>query len=121
MRKEIIQLEEQLRKAMISGDVETLDVLIADSLLFTAPDGELITKSIDLDCHRSGIQKISKLSPLEQSIQIYENFAVVTVKMNLETTFANESISGKYRYTRVWAKVNNSLQVVAGAVVKVQD
>lgn len=121
MHKEVIKLEEELRQAMIANDVETLDVLIAESLVFTGPTGQLITKQMDLDCHRSGIQKISKLSPLEQTVQIYENFAVVTVKMNLVGTFANESINGKYRYTRIWSRINNSLQLVAGAVVKVQD
>jgi hypothetical protein len=41
-------LEERLWKAQLSGDVEALDDLIADDLLFTGLSGSLETKAGDL-------------------------------------------------------------------------
>ena len=49
----IVALEEQLRAAQLGADVAAVDRLIADELLFTGPDGQLGTKSQDLDSHRS--------------------------------------------------------------------
>lgn len=117
MQSEILKLEEELRIAMLNNDVEKLDELIADSLVFTTPDGKIATKSMDLEAHRSKIQKMTKLSPCEQTIQIYDNFAVVTVKMTLKGTYSEVDISGNYRYTRIWAKINNNWKILAGAVV----
>lgn len=118
MESEIIALEEKLRFAMLTSDVNSLDELIADSLFFTAPTGELITKEMDINVHKSGIQKVSKLELIEQKIGFYTNFAVVAAKMQLEGKFGNEQIDGIYCYTRVWAKLQNHWQVVSGHVSK---
>lgn len=119
MREEIIKFEEDLRLAMISSDVDKLDELISDSLVFTTPLGDIATKQMDLQGHKTGIQKITELLPSEQNIQIYDNFAVVTVKMHLEGTYGGQSINGDYRYLRVWAKIGDSFQVVVGTVTQI--
>ena len=46
--------ENRLYAAMLTSDVAELDVLISDDLLFVGPTGELATKAMDLDLHRSG-------------------------------------------------------------------
>lgn len=112
----IENLEEELRQAMLSSDVETLDKLIADSLAFTSPTGDVIDKQTDLNVHRSGIQKLYKLIPSEQKVYCYENVATVTVKMQIEGEYENNPISGKFCYTRVWAKFKDDWKVIAGHV-----
>jgi hypothetical protein len=52
--REIVALEAMLRTAQLNADVAMLDRLIADSLLFTGPDGNLATKAEDLAAHASG-------------------------------------------------------------------
>lgn len=121
MKEEIVKLEEELRLAMLAADTGKLDELIADSLIFIAPNGEIITKQIDLEVQRKQIQKITQLNPLDQIIEIYNNnkIAVVTVKMDIKSTFAGVDISGTYRYVRTWAQINDKWQIVAGAVIKI--
>ena len=116
----ILDLEEKLRLAMLESDVAVLDELISDTLIFTAPTGDVINKQMDLDAHRSGIQKMTKLEPIEQHIQLNGNFAVVAVKVLLEGTFDGVPIDGTYCYTRVWADSQGHWQVVAGHVSRVQ-
>lgn len=48
MDAEFEALEGQLRLAQLTADVDVLDRLIADDLLFTGPDGALVTKADDL-------------------------------------------------------------------------
>lgn len=119
MKEEIKKLEEELRLAMLNADADKLDELIADSLVFIAPQGEVITKQMDLEVQRNKIQKISELIPTEQKIELYDNIAVVTVKMQIKATFGDADISGNYRYIRTWQKVNGKWQIVAGAVVAI--
>lgn len=119
MKSEIIKLEEELRLAMVNSDVDKLDELIDDSLIFTTPDGKIATKQMDLEVHRSQVQKISELVPSEQIVKIYENCAVVTVKMKLIGDYNGINISGLYRYTRLWAKIDDKWKIVAGSVVQI--
>lgn len=119
MNSEIIIKEEELRLAMINSNVAKLDKLIDDSLIFTGPDGSVATKTMDLEAHRNKIQKITELAPSEQVIKLHDNFAVVSVKMEMTGTFGETDISGKYRYLRVWTKIQDSWKVVAGSVTKI--
>lgn len=119
MKEEIIKLEEELRLAMLNADVDKLDELIADSLVFIAPQGEVITKQMDLEAQRKKLQKISEITPSEQKIELCDNIAVVTVKMQMKATFGDADISGNYRYVRTWQKSDGQWQIVAGAVVAI--
>lgn len=117
----IEQLEERLRQAMLQSDVSALEELIADDLVFTTHTGELLDKQMDLEAYRSNIQKLVLLQGQQQRVQLYDNTAVVTVKMEVAGTFEGEAFVGIYRYTRVWAKSQpqGNWQVVAGHVSQV--
>lgn len=91
----INQFEEQLRQAMLSSDIDVLDTLIADTLMFTLPTGDVANKKMDLEAHRSGLQKLTELNLLEQHIKVYDNFAIVVAKMQLSGTYDSNSINGE--------------------------
>lgn len=112
---EIIKLEEELRLTMLNGDAEKLDELVDDSLTFVIPNGMIITKSMDLAGYKNKIQKISQIKQSEQGIKIHDNFAVVTVKADIVGTYNGVSMSGLYRFLRIWAKIKNSWRIVAGS------
>lgn len=116
---EIKRLEEELRLTMLNNDAEKLDELLDESLTFVIPNGQIITKAMDLDGYKSNIQTIEKLEPLEQTIQIHDNFAVVTVKTQTKGTYNKIDASGQYRYLRIWKKINNSWKIVAGSLAQI--
>lgn len=120
MIEEIIQLEEKLRLAMLTNDVEVLDKLINEDLAFITPDGNVATKEMDLQAHKVKLQIITELVPSEQNIKINNDTAIVTVKMQITGTFGDVDISGLYRYLRIWKQINNSWQIIAGSVIKTQ-
>lgn len=109
-------LEEALRQAMLASDVATLDSLIADDMIFTTQAGELITKEMDLNAHRSRTQRLTMLDGSEQQIRQYGDTAVVSVRMELAGTFAGHAFGGAYRYTRVWLNRGERWQVIAAHV-----
>ena len=60
------KLEEQLKKAMYTSDVATLDSLLSPDLIFTNHLGQVLSKSQDIELHKSGLLKIKSLETLEE-------------------------------------------------------
>ncbi|MBN8727747.1 MAG: nuclear transport factor 2 family protein [Xanthomonadales bacterium] len=112
---EITALEEQLRVAMLRSDLDALDALIADELLFVAPDGSILGKAGDLELHRSGAQRISRLDFADLRVRAYEGVAATTVVARVEGTLDEQPFSGQFRYLRTWARTGAGWQVIAGA------
>jgi ketosteroid isomerase-like protein len=119
---EITELEARIRAAQLTADIEALDTLISEDLLFTGPTGELGTKAQDLDAHASGAIRFRKHEPEELRIRrVGENVAVTALRTNLTVEVAGSRVSGTYRYTRVWARENGGpWQVVGGHVSEVE-
>lgn len=112
---QIAELEERLRQAMLNSDVAELDSLIAPELLFTNYLGQLVSKQNDLEMHRSGVLKLTTLTPSDQRIQLKEGFSIVSVQMHLRGTYDGAAVEQHMRFTRVWAISSaGSHQIIAG-------
>lgn len=107
--------EQQLLIAMKAHDVGQLDQLLHDDLLFITPDGSIITKVMDLEAHRSGAMVIEKIEPTIEKISMITDAAVVVLRMETKGSMMGQPIEGAFRYIRVWKKVNNGYQVIAGS------
>ena len=108
--------EEALRKAQLAGDVRELDRLLDDALVFTGPNGAVYSKLDDLDAHRRGLIRITRLEPSEERIQRFGEIAVVIVRMQMSGTFEGQAFAGPFRYTRVWRADGDAWRIVAGHV-----
>ena len=119
--EEIVALEAQMRKAQLAGDVEALEKLISDDLLFAGPDGQLATKEQDLEAHASGIVRFREHEPEELRIRrVGTDVAIVSLRANLSVEVGGRLSSGVYRYTRIWARESGSdWRVVGGHVSEV--
>jgi ketosteroid isomerase-like protein len=122
LEAQVIKAEERLRQAMMNNDVGVLNELIAPDLLFTGHLGQLASKADDLAAHRARLLRLEKFESSEQHIQVYSDFAVVSVLMHLVGTYAGEPIDQRMRYTRVWTVYpNGSLQVSAGHMSEIKS
>jgi ketosteroid isomerase-like protein len=108
--------EAALRQAQLDGDVRALDRLVDDSLIFTGPNGAVYGKQDDLDGHRRGIIRITRLEPSEERIHRFGDIAVVSVRMEMSGTFEGKAFAGPFRYTRVWRANDDGWRIVAGHV-----
>ena len=114
VQEHLVVAEETLRQAMLQSDVSTLDALIASELIFTTHLGQILSKQEDLDMHRSGVLKLTQLTPSEPRYQCNAHYAVVSVVMQLCGSFQGESFAARMRYTRVWSQDSGRLRIVAG-------
>jgi ketosteroid isomerase-like protein len=116
----IEDLEEKLRQAMLNSDVAVLDDLIADDLVWTMHTGFVSNKQYDLEAHRSGIFRFTKLDISDRQIHPFNHdCVVVTLKAEIEGILNGQVFSEVYRFTRVWLQRNNRWQIVAGHVSQI--
>lgn len=118
---EIVALEARLRVAQLDADVRALERLIAGSLLFTGPDGQLGTREQDLAAHASGAVRFRAHEPEELRIRrVGADVAVCALRARLAVEVAGTLVRGTYRYTRIWAREGDGAwRVVGGHVSEV--
>jgi hypothetical protein len=117
---EILILENDLRHAQLTSDVDALDRLLDDRLMFTSLDGTVVTKSDDLALHRSGRIRITRMDPVERSMLHLGGTSVVSVKMNAAAVLDGSPMNNVLRYTRVWHKTSGEWRLIAGHMSIVQ-
>jgi ketosteroid isomerase-like protein len=114
---QIVEVEDQLRTAMLNSDVAVLNELLAPDLIFTNHLGQLLGKDDDLAAYRSGVLKLVSLEPSELHVRALVDAAVVSVRMLLSGTYEGAPANGDFRFTRVWARSQQERwQIVAAHV-----
>lgn len=113
--QQIIECEKRLLASLKSGDIEVLDELLHEHLIFNIPTGQTITKSMDLENYQSGIMTVSEVLATDQVIQLMEDTATVAVTIYLKAKYGDQPIDGKFRYLRVWKLFGHSWKVIAGS------
>lgn len=121
IEKIIQDLEERIRKAQLSNDVNTLNELISNQLQFVFLDGSVASKSDDLEAHRNKIVIFHSITFTDQIIQTFENLATVTVKAEISGSMNGQDFYGYYRYGRTWTMLNGQWQLIAGNVVQLPE
>lgn len=116
METEILQAEERLRTAMLAGDVSELDALIDDRLLFVGPDGGAYSKADDLELHRSGAERVTRIDVAEIQVRMHGSTAVAMVVADMAGEFQGTAFAGRFRYLRVWVRAEQGWKIAGGSV-----
>jgi ketosteroid isomerase-like protein len=110
--------ESQLLAALKGNDIATLNALLHENLLFNIPNGQTITKTMDLEDYRSGNVRIDQALATQLSTQIFGDTAIVAVTVSLVGSYYGQQMDGEYRYLRVWKKIGAQLQVIGGSSIR---
>ena len=103
-RREIDQLEEVWRNALLKSNAAAMDALLADDYMAITPSGTLQTKDQAMASLRSGQTHITTLNISERRVRFYRATALVTSVAEVKGTAGGHDISGSYRYTRVYVR-----------------
>jgi hypothetical protein len=117
-RTEIEELEYLLIEGIKTSDVVLLDKLLHDDLLFLAPNGQVITKAIDLASHRAGDMTVEQLIPTIEHINIVDDTAVAVVQYDNKGSMLGNPIEGQFRYIRIWKWFPDGIKVIAGSCLQ---
>jgi hypothetical protein len=117
-KEEITEAENQLFMAQLSSNVDALDVLLYDHLVAVAPDGQMLTKEMDLNAHRSKAMIIENASTEIEEIKIIGDTAISIITMTAKGKVMGTPLEGKFRYFRVWKRIENTLKVIGASFMQ---
>ena len=120
-REEIVEAENVLINAIRESNISVLEKILHDDLLFIAPDGNIITKEIDLASHRSGAMVVERIGLNIEQLNIIGDTAVVVIDYDTKGKMLGNAIEGKFRYVRIWKKFNDGSKVVGGSCFQLQQ
>jgi ketosteroid isomerase-like protein len=103
-RREIDQMEEAWRKAVLTGDVAVMEGLLADDYIGITPNGILLTKEDTLARLRNPQRHITDLELSDNKVRFYGATALVTSFAHVTGINAEGEPIGDYRYTRVYIR-----------------
>lgn len=121
LHREIEGLEMQWRQAQLSNDVDAMDRLLADDYVGISANGTIESKADALAVRRSGTLHITSLDLSDLKVRVYGDTAVVTSRADLEGNNGPNSISGRYRYTRVYTKQAGQWKIVSFEASRIQE
>ena len=113
LEQEIRELEDRRYRAMIEGDVKTLDALLGDGLVYTHSSGLVDSKASYLDKLRSKQVIYRKAERPEETIQAQGDTAVITGEMRLEVLLDGQPKALRNRFMNVWTRCPRGWQMVA--------
>ncbi|MCS4163982.1 nuclear transport factor 2 family protein [Sphingobacterium paramultivorum] len=117
-KKEIAEAENQLFLAQLASNVDGLDLLLYDDLVAVAPDGQMLTKEMDLNAHRSKAMIIENASTEIDEIRIIGDTALSVTTMTAKGKVMGTPLEGKFRYFRVWKRIDNTLKVIGASFMQ---
>jgi ketosteroid isomerase-like protein len=103
-RHEIEQVEDAWRVAMLKANSAALAALLADDYTAITAKGAIQTKEQTLTNLNSGAFQLTSLAISDRKVRIYGATAVVTSVAELTGSRNDESLNGRYRYTRVYVR-----------------
>jgi ketosteroid isomerase-like protein len=103
-RREIDQLEETWRKAVLTSNATLMETLLADDYVAISASGTLQTKEQSLANMRSGKVRISSIEVSDRKVRFYGATALVTSRSEVTGTTEEGDVSGNYLYTRVYVR-----------------
>ncbi len=121
LHKEIEALEQQWRQAILTNNVAEMNNLLSDDYIGITSNGAVENKAQALAQRRASTVTITKLDLSDIHIRVYGDTAVVTSVADLAGTNGDSDISGKYRYTRVYARRRGSWKIVSFEASRVHD
>ncbi|MGG1949170.1 nuclear transport factor 2 family protein [Trinickia sp. NRRL B-1857] len=115
----IFEHEQALRRAMLDNDVAVLTRLLDDELVFTGPDGQVLSKKDDLSAHRDKRLRLDRLDLYDTEIHAIGALIWVTTKAKLAGSYASSPFDGDFAYSRLWRESGAGWQIVAGQAAKI--
>ena len=108
-KREIEDLEQQWRTAQLSGDTALMDRLLSDDYVGIGMNGVVNTKTQQLDRFRRRAIALTRIDVSEVKVKMVGAVAIVTCLAQIEGTADGSSMSGMYRYTRVYQKLPSGI------------
>ena len=118
--KEVRQLEEELRVAVVKGDAATFERVMPDDYTTTNIHGLTRTKAQLVSDIKSGVAKTESMTHDNVKVRVYGDVAVLTADRTAKSSLRGKDTSGRQRIMRVFVKRQGRWQPVAMQATRIQ-
>jgi uncharacterized protein DUF4440 len=119
VRREILQIEDRMKQAIMASDLDVLDRIYADNMMWTAR-GELLTKAQVFADFRSGRLRNNSLEHSNVRVRVYGNTIVLTGKSASQLVFEGKVLNAPRTFSDAFVKLDGRWQLVAHAVTDIE-
>jgi len=105
--KQVEAIEQQWRQAQLTGDTSTIEKLLDDDYIGINANGLISTKDQQLTRMHNRTLMVTKMNVSDVKVKLIGSIAIVTSRVDLEGTNEGASVTGVYRYTRVYRRSPN--------------
>jgi len=113
MQDTVHALQDQVNAALLGGDWEALNSLIAPDARIIGPKGFIIDRDTWIGVHKeSGYQQV-RLEPTETETHAYDNAGIRFDLVDSECRYKGETITGRFRVCQVWVTDHQRWQLAA--------
>jgi ketosteroid isomerase-like protein len=110
---ELLRLEARRCDAMVAANVDELDILLADQLIWTHSSARQDTKTSLLEALRAGGTRYLHMKRTEERVRVHGDIAVVTGLVAMRASIKGEEKDLLNRYTDVWSKFDGVWRMIA--------
>jgi ketosteroid isomerase-like protein len=104
IRREIDQMEEAWRVAILHRNVEAMDGLLSEDYIAITANGMLESKEQTLEAMKTGALHFDSIGLSDRKVRFYGKTALVTSKAEVSGNSGAGDLVGAYRFTRVYVR-----------------
>jgi uncharacterized protein (TIGR02246 family) len=104
VEKELEKLEAEWAAAVATNDPNKIGAFFTEDFLFVGAGGVLQDRKQHLDDFATGKLKVQSVKLKASTIHVYQNAAVVSIRVDVKGEYAGRDVSGPYQFTDTWAK-----------------
>ena len=112
MSEDLLKLEEDFAKAIVSNDADAVARFVSDDWIIIDPDGGVIDKGRFLAVMRSGALTHEAMESTDVRLRAYGDTAVVTAVTSTKGRFMGQEFTSRERATDVFVKLDGRWQCV---------
>lgn len=116
----LMKMERDGLAALLKKDVTSFGRLFSEDAVLITPDGALQTKAQLLADLKSGDLVMESAELADMKVRVYGDTAVVTYVTTDKGKYKGQDISGRYRWTDVFARRGGTWQIVSGQGTAIQ-
>tara|TARA_Y100001933_G_scaffold214669_1_gene220857 strand:+ start:59 stop:427 length:369 start_codon:yes stop_codon:yes gene_type:complete len=111
--KNVLDVHESRVKALVEGDLATLNLCVSEDLIFTTPHGTLLTKAMVFDSIQYGKMDVKHMQIDDLQLSEYGDTAVITYRSVTSYTDDKVLVDGTVRSTTIYLFRDGRWQLIA--------
>jgi ketosteroid isomerase-like protein len=117
----LMKMEEEMAADLLAGKTGAFEKYLAPNAVMVDPGGMSMNKTETIASFKSGDLKFEASKLADMKVTMYGNTAIVTYRTTDKGKYKDMDISGEYRWTDTWTKINGKWLLVAGQGTRIME